>query len=611
MIVSIPRKLRAVLVAAAAVWPAAAAAQLSDDSQPLVIVPLEEPETLEAPAAPLPEVVDETAPPDGDAVASEDDAAPGLEIEELETVSTHAAGTLRRDGGGFGLDMWQGSDGALVARLLAGVEGVRSATMADLARRLLLSAASEPEGEAGDLLGLRLDRLLAIGRQDEIAGLVASAGQSALSPAARRTGIEGLFLGGDNTAACRAVRDALAAVDDDAIALAFSFCQRLAGQHAAADLGLAVLSDSGVAVPARYIALHDALAGGPPVAFDSFEDLSPLAFAMTLAAGGEIDAKRLASAPLSILRAVSTVEALPLETRLFAAERAVAAGAMTGVELAALYLSAPFAEDEISNALEAQGPDLAGPRGRALLYRAARKLRLPIQRAEAVSVLLRRAALEDDRVGAAVARSLAGPIAALSPDGDLAWFAGSAVVALLASGAPADAAPWWRLLEMRAESDEMAAAQAALLWPVYRIALGESLDDDGTRMRRWWAALAERREIGSVAAQAELYMALLQAFDDPAADSLVFETLTAPRSPDAAATMRPGDVGRLVALEAAARGGRMGETVLLALTLIGDAPSSGVHPVALSGALRALRAVGLEREARLLALEAALLAHIL
>ncbi len=588
MTVSIRRVLLGGLVAAIGLASGAAPAQ-DGDNEPLVIVPLEDADG-EADGAGHPPA---PATPDLD-----------LEVETLEAVSAETAGTLDTKSGGFGHDMWRGSDGALVALVMPEIRGgAGSRVMTNLARRLLLTAGSAPEGDAGDLLGARIGRLVAIGRQDDVPGLIDSAGLRALTAAGHRGRIEALLLDGDNDAACQAARDALATGDDDTIALTLVFCQRLAGRHAAAELGLAVLRDAGAPVGERYLALDRGLARGRPVPLDSLEGVSPLLFAMTLATGAGLSPDRFAAAPAPILRAASMREALPLEVRLHAAERAVAAGAMEGAELAVLYGRTPFSDDEIAHAL-ARAEDLAGPFGRALLYRAAARHDLPAGKAEALSAMLRHAAGEDGKDGfIAAARAIGEETARLTPDARLAWFSGDAAMALLAGGMPEHAARWWPLLEDRARDDAVAAAQVAALWPIYRLAFGEQFPDDGARMLRWWDAGA-RLDPGGVPAQAELYLALFAALDDRVAEALTVDALAAPPS-EAAAGRRTGAAGRMMALDAAARDGRTGEIVLLSLALLGPDGPAEADAVVLRRVVEALRSAGLGREARLLAMEAA------
>jgi hypothetical protein len=66
------------------------------------------------------------------------------------------------------------------------------------------------------------------------------------------------------------------------------------------------------------------------------------------------------------------------------------------------------------------------------------------------------------------------------------------------------------------------------------------------------------------------------------------------------------DATLLYALERASEMRRLGETVLLGLLVLGESGTAESHPLALNAVLRALREVGLERDARALAIEAAI-----
>ncbi len=64
------------------------------------------------------------------------------------------------------------------------------------------------------------------------------------------------------------------------------------------------------------------------------------------------------------------------------------------------------------------------------------------------------------------------------------------------------------------------------------------------------------------------------------------------------------------ALSTAARDGRVGEAVLLSLIALGSGGTSTSHPLTISAVIDALRAIGLESEARAIALEAAVAAGV-
>jgi len=563
---------------------AAGPAGAQEDNEPLVIIPLGEPDNARS----------------GSVTA---ESGSELEVEVLESVNAGAAGTLNADDG-LGADLWRGSNARAVALLVPRIEsGTGSQVMTDLARRLLLTSGALPLGDIGDFLGARTDRLIAIGRQDDVAGLVDSAGQRAMTPAAYQSEVELLLLRGDNDAACQVAQNALATGTDDGTAMTLVFCQRLAGQNAAADLGLAVLEDTGAQLDDRFMALDHGLASGQAVSLDSLAGADPLLFAMTLATGTTLDPALLDDAPAPIMRAAAMLDALPFETRLVAAERAVAAGTMDGATLGRLYSAASFNEEQIVNALS-RADQTTGPLGRALLFQAAQRQTLPAAKAEALSSLLRHAARDDGQLGfLAASRGIAPDVIGIVAGSEVAWFSGDASMALLAAGEPEAAARWWPLLEDRARNDQVAAAQAAALWPIFRLAFGEQLADDGSRMATWRDARA-RIAPERLPEQTELFLALMAALDDRAAESLTVDALAAPATTQATA-QQTSNAGERVALAAAARDGRVGDAVLLSLVLLGSDGPAGADPIVLGEVIEVLRAIDLGREARLLAMEAA------
>ena len=63
-----------------------------------------------------------------------------ITVDQLSTPDSEVVGTLERDMGGFGQEMWRGTPRSLIDNLLPQLPiAIRSPTMRDLARRLLLS----------------------------------------------------------------------------------------------------------------------------------------------------------------------------------------------------------------------------------------------------------------------------------------------------------------------------------------------------------------------------------------------------------------------------------------------------------------------------------------
>ena len=560
-----------------------------ESDEPLLIIPLEPIEDIIV-TEPVEEEMLETDGP-------EEPAETGLEIVALLAVDTDGVGTLEEGGGGFRRDMWQESDGVLMGRLLGMLE-TGSGTVLDLSRRLLLTSAKPPTGTVDDWLGQRIRSLIGLGLQNDADELMNRAGLRALETAGRQGRIDMLFLAGDSESACKEVRAVLNEEDVPSLAPALVFCQRLEGRHDAADLSLAVLQDTGLDVDPRFHALNAALAASQSASLETLEGATPLLFAMAAASGADVPLEALEGASPALLRAVADRADLPAEIRLAAAERCAARGTMTGTELGSLYREADMSADvaEIES----------GVLGRARLFQEAAGAVLVREKARLIASLVHHGARDrEPSAFRAAAMAAASELVSMTPGNDLGWFSAQAALTLLAVGRPEEAAGWWPLIEQRAFLDESAAAEAAVLWPLLRLWMGENLPDDGDNMRRWWqtvAGVAPERALRL----GGLYLVLMAALDDRAAEPLLGDVLAAWSGHSQPVFQgRTASSGFLVALEAASREGRLGETILLSIVLIGPEGPAGSDVSNLRAVIETLRQAGLERDARLLALEAA------
>ncbi|MDE0374297.1 MAG: hypothetical protein OXI73_17370 [Rhodospirillales bacterium] len=142
--------------------PAIAAAQATDPESTLPAESLTEgpadqtPDATDgAPIQLVPATTPDAALIEDDAGEGEDEVPPafqvpqlneGVMISDLPTARPGWFGVLTGSEGGLGWTMWEGTDAALAARLLAAVPDViESPAMRSLARRLLLSRAGAPE----------------------------------------------------------------------------------------------------------------------------------------------------------------------------------------------------------------------------------------------------------------------------------------------------------------------------------------------------------------------------------------------------------------------------------------------------------------------------------
>jgi hypothetical protein len=225
-------------------------------------------------------------------------------------------------------------------------------------------------------------------------------------------------------------------------------------------------------------------------------------------------------------------------------------------------------------------------RGRALLFRAARRESLSATRAE----ILRAAFLsaEADGRSAAMSRAALPVMTELAPTPDLAWFAPLAARTLYRAGQFERAGAWLSVLRVDGQSHPESQEAYAGLRPLLRLAGGaEPLAADTAR----------------AAGQRLLLFVLSRALGQDEDVAWVEAAGTASAEP----LQR---VPRLLALGDAAAAGQGGGTVLLTVAALGPEAPAGNHPLALGYAVSALSAVGLGGDARALAIEAALAAGL-
>ena len=119
----------------------------------------------------------------------------------------------------------------------------------------------------------------------------------------------------------------------------------------------------------------------------------------------------------------------------------------------------------------------------------------------------------------------------------------------------------------------------------------------------WWDRV---RETERARERATLLFTLLAAFDEPVPPAVLASLLECPERETT--TMLHG--AHWLRMRRAARAGRVGETVLLALLAFGEEGPAAAAPPLLGEVLANLVTVGLEEDARALAVEAALVAGL-
>ena len=593
----------------------------------------------------------------------------GIAVQSLDAISTDTVGLLADDAGGLPVTMWEGTDRALLDTLLSRLpDRVRSPAMRDLTRRLLLTSAEVPDPEAaqprleasltgtpmlvvdaaedpsssedspqeGDVLFARMAQLAEMGDWQSVRTLFGQIPVDGQSSQMRQIRTDADLVDGNTQAACA---EADLAVTEDASAYwqkVLIFCQLKDGLVDEAAFGMALLQETGSVEPA-FVWASELMAGNRPLTPAELDRLTPLQLAMLRAGDHTVPTDLVRAGDPTLLRMlalkplpepeivdepseeildVSPVQGAmddafdPLaeqsddprlvawQERVTLAERALAVASVSAEDLQRLYdFAEPATEDELSIPLEQR--TARTPRERALLYQQARREVIPTARAEVIShaldLSLRRGAAPDIF---AVAPVYADMVRALPVSPELLWFAGHAARALLAVDDPAAAEEWLMLVRTFSRTSSDAQLLEEELWPYLRIL---ELDAPG----RWTNAQFEawqRKRGPTRQGDVTLLFILLSAIGDDVRTS-DWQTLLDEPLGSRAAIPAPAD---WFALDIAARELRLAETVTMAaLVMAGDLPSF-VSPQTLDHVAGSLMAVGLDTEARQLAVEAAL-----
>ncbi len=532
------------------------------------------------------------APPEGGAAARG-----GMRIQNLDRLNPDSVGVLDDDKGGLGASLWQGSSRTTVASLLARLPlQYRSPTLRDLAIRLLLTRAAAPRGlvVGESLVAKRLDRLYRMGEVDHAAALI-KVTPSILS-GARLSVIESnvAFLKGDAKRACRAVRRHLAVRITLPTRRALIVCQALEKEGDRAALGLNLLREEGAIPDESWERLVEAVAYDRRIRLSSLAKAGPTHLVLAAAAKLRLPRDVIETEDVAVLKVLALFGETPIAERLAAGETLARAGVLAPKALAGIYAGVPIGMGELNGAV-ARAKRRYDARARARLYQAARAERNAGRRAAILTTAWRLARKGWDYPLAA--RVLAPIVADMAPDAKLAGFAGEAARALLYAGEGQLAVGWYKLLESGLGSEP-----ATRLWPIVRLAAPDRVVWDAARLHNW--ALIQRRDkSGGAVRRIAILFSLFRAVEDDRSRAEDWTKLL----PQAGMASAGGAVPRLWrSMRAASIMGRKGETVLSALAGIEKGALSMLDGVDLDFLLTSLRRVGLAREVRALAVEAAL-----
>ncbi len=504
------------------------------------------------------------------------------------------AGTLERGPGfgrGFGAGMWRGTARRVIMDVLPRLPvALASPVRRSLARRLLLSQAAVPGGTGGfALTGTRLELLYAMGALKDVVRLAKRAG--AKDGLARRALLSARMLSGANRPTCAELESLLKAGPGAFAERALIACYALTGQHFRALGALRMMSEQGSNLSRRFRLLV-AAQEDPSVARGL--NLSRLdALEVVLLASGKLWLPAQVSKIVhpAHLRALALSGGRPVRRRIALAERAFRLGAIDVAEMASAYTAL-----KVRAAVRAAATRLTlkmyRAETRAILYQAAVGAESDAGRLVILATWWRLSqAAGDWRTTAALTLPMIGK---LEPAVRWRPYAASIARAYLATGQYQAADPWFDLLHKAPFRDQRAYARLRVLM---HLARGAHVRLSRQDLADW--VRAQRRRGASPRQALRLYR-LVAALGDAGKDQPVWRAITG-----GAASARPSPaVWRGV--RAIARERKIGETVMLTLVQLGERDLKNVPATGLHGAILALLDVGLVREARALAVEAAI-----
>lgn len=507
-------------------------------------------------------------------------AAPELfAIPDAARRPVDQVGVLRPGAWGLGADAFAGARGGYLVTLMRRLDApLASRWTSILLRRALLSQVDAPPGiDPVNWVAERAALLLRMGEADAARMLVQSVDTDRYTPRMIQVAAQTALATADIAALCPLVRPGREFAEGPVWSLSEAMCAALEGEAARAS---ALIDEARRRGRARGIdlALAEKVVGAgtdtrraATIEWDEVNRLTPWRFALASATGMEIPSRLIGGADPAMRAWFARAPMVPLEQRLAATASAASLGVFSSASLVDVY-SLLFDQTDAG--------DRAGTPGARL--RTAFVAADPAERIEAMRALWDEAESPAERHAR---RILTAPAAArIPPSAAFADAADELIASMLAAGLDRQATRWAPIVR-DGDTDPRAAALLALAAPDAAVegdaGLVEALAGDGEEGRR----------------RAQMLVAGLAGLG---------------RMPPDEAAELAGNLGFRLgredrwtqAIDRAAEAGRPGTVALLAGIGMQTPGWNGVPASYLFRIVRALRAVGLEYEARMIAAEA-------
>ncbi len=527
-------------------------------------------------------------------------------IELLKELGTDSVGIIDDASGGLGSEMWKGVSRRLVTKLLTRLPTkVRSPTMRGLLRRLLLTQAITPEGneKKPDLLKLRVATLFSGGDVTSALALIAGAPVSPDDEFILHTSVESRLHLNDTSGACNLIRNVGEKFKKDYWQQAIAFCLAMDEKIDQAILFSEVLAERSENIHPSFFAAMESLSGATPPPITSLKNPSALQLALMRAAGLNLPIDVTTNASLPALRTIAVSPNASISLRLSAAETAAELGLINAKTLNEIYMAVSFENkiydlEVLQNSIK-NDEILWDAKGRARLIQAANNFEVPAAKAEVIKTALEFAKTKGNWLVTAIGN--APIISSIVPSADLTWFSGYAARALFTAGKPGVARKWLNIVIKNDQIEE----EKSALWALLTLDSHQTSSPiDLKGFNQWWNLKTSTR-IKSFNHLQSLF-SLLYALEVSIPSDLwpiVMKNIN-PRT-----GVMPNVITRNL-LESLAQAGSKGSTVAMAIIVLGEQGPVLANFSAVELVVKALNTVGLKKEARLVALEAAVAAGL-
>ena len=534
----------------------------------------------------------------------------GVSVEKLNSVSVDSVGLLSPRTGGLPETIWEGVSRKKLEKLMSMLPvNSKSPALRKLTLRVLLSRAKVPgrdsvNNKLSSLLNSRIRLLISMGYIKEAAELMSQIPPEMFDDKMLRAEADALFMLNDNARVCSLVSSQVRKIDTSYWQKAFIFCQSLAGEAEKAALGASLLRETGESTPIFHGLLNQ-ISGLQKYNVKSLVDPEPLYFAMARVAKAELPDDVVFSNNPAILRTIAISPNASPGVRLEAAEKAEALGVLKTELLRQLYAGVAFSETaEDTSTLDAG--DKLSSRQRALFYRKALVESSPHETAKIISKALA-LAMETGHYSSS-ARVYLPVLKGLQPSEEISWFGKEAIRALLSAGEIDLVVKWF---EFYGSMDSTNIDVKNILSYSRPLALISGAIDDGQwnpeMLKEWRSATSkisntnasdnEEVDLPKVMRLYTLVYGLGYEIPDSYWDELVNNA-------------RVSTIGPYLAIwesiDRAVQNGSLGEAILLFLIAMGENGPGDTSNILLQKILFSMNKLGLNKEARVIALEAAL-----